>query len=1105
MRKRLNVRVLLILLAVVLLAIFTVHLAHGYQMQRYARLLVSRAEAAAAAGENDHAATLLGRSLVFVPDDPENLVRYGEALEYLSAALPRLRTRALAAYQDALARAPGRKDLRERIAFLAFDLGQLAETRKQLTILLDATPERGNLIALLARCDAADGAPARAAKAYEQALALLPTQVELYVQLAELYRDRLEQLDAAADVLDRMVRANPESDKAYLARARFRAAAGATQEAAQDLARAEELAPESVDVLLASADLARRTGQVDKACSALRKGLAEHPDNTTLYLRLAELERKAGRRDEALRALEQGLQHEPHHPGLLQALGEALLAEGKLPEAETIRDRLRDAGRSPLAADYLQGRAYLFQQEWLKAARLLETVTSAGQEDAVLAAQTRLALGEAYGHLGYPDLQLRVFEQALGLDASSTAARLSLADVLLKAGRVEEAIEHYRRLVRLPDAPLRSRTQLVRALVRLNIYLPPRRRDWKEITRLLQDIEHDTEGAATAALLRAEVATARGQPGEARKVLEQAQRDHPEDTDLSLALADLAAGGGDFDEAVRLLHLSVAKTGQLLQERVSRLDAWAQRGSRAAERSLEELAENLDRFTEQDQVALVRHLARLYRQTDRQREWLRLCRQLASKPLQDLAAAQQLLEVVLLTGDPELITPVVNQLRALEGEGGTAWRYGAAAVLVAYARRGEMQALTPARGWLDIVKRVRPGWPRPELLRGQIEEMDGQADRAVEHYLRAFDLGDRQPGAVFRLIQLLSQRRRFHDADRIIRHYQEQAVLGRDLARQAAEIALQAGNFDHALELADEVVPAGNTDFRDQLWLGQLLARRAKRQEAERALYRATELGPGVPDTWVALVSYLAQTGQTTRAQDVLAILADKLTPEQLPLARARCWLALSRTDKAEEEYRAALAARPQDVRVLLAAVGFYVHLGEHAKAEPLLRRLLRPGVLVAEEDIPALRRQLALVLSESGEEHQLQEALTLLVQNPPTEAAADQRARLLVLAARPDHRQDALAKLAALGNVSQWPPEERYRLARLYEAENDWPHTRTLMLELLDTDGSNPTYLSFFLEGLLRQHQADEAGPWLTRLEKVAPNAAQTKALRAKLQALGG
>jgi tetratricopeptide (TPR) repeat protein len=1105
MRKRLNVRLLLTLTAAAVTTGTAVHLAHGYQMRRFARDLVERAEEAAGEGKNERAAALLGRCLLFVPDDPDNLARYGDALQQLATSR-RLRARALGAYQEALARAPTRKDLREKIAPLALDLGQYAEARKQLTALLDAAPDRGDLLALLARCDEADGAPARAARSYEKAVALLPGRVDLAVRLANLYRDRLDQPDRADEVMDRLVGANPEDYRAHLARAQFRAASGATAEAAGDLARAAEQAPDAVEVLLADAVLAGQTGRVDLARAALRKGLDRHPEVAALYLRLAELESRTGNGDEAVGQLRRGLRQLPDQPDLLKALGEALVGAGRLEEAGEVVGRLRGPGQSPWAADYLQARALLAKGQVREAARVLEQVClSAPRDDAPLAGRAHLALGEAYARIGYADRRAQLYRRALSWDPSSSRARLSLGDALSDAGRVEEAIEEYRRAARAPDAPREGRARLARALIRQNVYLPPDRRDWKEVDRLLDEAGRDAAQAVTAALLQAEALTARGRPGEARGLLERAARDHPGDADLGLALADLDAGRGEFDAAVRRLDDTWGKAGRRLEERAARLEAWAERGSRAAARSLEELARDLDRLSEEDRVALVRHLATAYRHAGRQAEWLRLCQQLAEEPFTDLAAAQQLLELVVLVGDPGLMTVVVNHLRRLEGEGGTAWRFGAAAVCVARARGGDRAALAPARGWLDIVSRVRPDWPRPALLYAQIEEMEGRPEEALAQALRAFALGDRQPGPTLRLVRQLAGRGRYADADRVVRQYQQQAALGRDLARQAAEIAFQAGNFERAGELAAGLVPEGNADFRDQLWLGRLLGRMARRPEAERALFRATELAPRVPDTWVALVDFLAHNGQTARAADIVAALGDKLSPDQVKLARARCWLALYRTDKAEEEYRAALDECPRDGRVLLAAAGFYLRVGEADRAEALLRKLLGPGVLVPEEDLPAIRRQLALMLSERGGEERVREALALLDQNPAAEAVADRRTRLLVQAARPDGRKEALAALDELKDGPPLTPEQRYRLARLFDAEGDWQRTRALLFELLDGDGYNPAYLTFFIDGLLRHDEASEAGPWLTRLEKAAPDAPRTKELRAKLGGRAG
>src|SRR5207248_7317021 len=115
--------------------------------------------------------------------------------------------------------------------------------------------------------------------------------------------------------------------------------------------------------------------------------------------------------------------------------------------------------------------------------------------------------------------------------------------------------------------------------------------------------------------------------------------------------------------------------------------------------------------------------------------------------------------------------------------------------------------------------------------------------------------------------------------------------------------------------------------------------------KAEDALRRAVALAPTTPDTWVALVHFLARTDQADRAETVIAEAGQKLDPEQVPLARARFYEALSQVTRAEEHYRAALAARPKDVFLLQRAAAFYLHFDEGPKAVPLLRKLLDPNV----------------------------------------------------------------------------------------------------------------------------------------------------------------
>jgi predicted Zn-dependent protease len=88
-------------------------------------------------------------------------------------------------------------------------------------------------------------------------------------------------------------------------------------------------------------------------------------------------------------------------------------------------------------------------------------------------------------------------------------------------------------------------------------------------------------------------------------------------------------------------------------------------------------------------------------------------------------------------------------------------------------------------------------------------------------------------------------------------------------------------------------------------------------------------------------------------------------------------------------------------------------------------------------------------------------------------------------------------------------PPSdnERFLLAYLYAANRDWPHAREQFLRVLaGATDPNLDYLAVFVHLLIEQGEVDDAGRWLTeleRLEKAGPDnhvTVRTVGLRARL-----
>jgi hypothetical protein len=164
--------------------------------------------------------------------------------------------------------------------------------------------------------------------------------------------------------------------------------------------------------------------------------------------------------------------------------------------------------------------------------------------------------------------------------------------------------------------------------------------------------------------------------------------------------------------------------------------------------------------------------------------------------------------------------------------------------------------------------------------------------------------------------------------------------------------------------------------------------------------------------------------------------------------------------------------------------------------------------VLVPEEELPALRRQLALVLTTPGQkEDRVARALALLDMNRQQagDTVADRRVASLVRGTRPAERARALQTLESLPGGPAARSEERLRLAQLYEAAGNWPRAREQYVGLVRSDAGNPTWLVLLVEALLRAGDKSEAGRWFAELEKRHAKDPRTIRLREQLRKPAG
>ncbi len=815
---------------------------------------------------------------------------------------------------------------------------------------------------------------------------------------------------------------------------------------------------------------------------------------------------RAGHRDEALANFRAGLEKLPDNPDLLHAACDALLELKRPDEAAALVARLREPGMPPGLAEYLDARILMLRGRWAEAERSLRRTAETPGVSTELLSRIDVCLGHCWGRLGAPDRRLAAFNDAVNVDRYFPPAQMGLAAALLDAGRADEALEHLRWLTRLASADEASWVLLARALLENNLTLPAAKRDWAEVRAALDRASRSVELATDVTLLEARLLQARGKPAEAAAVLERACRDHPDEAAFWKARAELAAASGDADAAAKALEEGRQKASDRAAATAAALEFWERQGGPGAVRFLGRLEAELPPAPPEGRAEEWRKELRLLAEADlrlgRAGDAQRLARELVRSSPADDVASRALLAEALLAGGAEDVKAALADLRKAEGEDGTWWPALQAAWLLRRARAGEKGAVDRAAELLAEVERRRPGWGRADLLRGELQEQKGDPNAAAEAYLRAVDDGERAPGVGLRTVQLLAAQERFADADRVARRFQAAGPLRPDFARLAAEVAMRAGSTERALELASQAVRPGDPDYRSQLWLGAVQAAAGRDSDAEHSFRRAAELAPSLPDPWLALVAHLSRTGQAGRAAKELARLRQKVAAEDLPLTLARCLEILARWKDASEQYQAALAQHPDDANVLRSAAAYYLRLGEEEKARPLLERLRSPEVAAPEEALAWARRQEALLLAGPGAaEERVRRALALLDgnRNLVGDAAADRRARAFAEAAQPEGRAAALRRLDELAASQPLSGEEQARLARLVEDE-DWPRSSQLYRGAVAADPENPAHLAGLAAALLRHDEPDEARTLVGRLEKVEPDSARTRDLRAKL-----
>ncbi len=1149
--KTANVRFLAALLGTVLVVGGAVHAVHEFQVRRQVGVFLREAERARESGDRAKEIDYLKRYLTMAPQDTEVLAELGRLLSEAGR-----RTEAFAILGQVLQREPDRESERRLLVDVALRLRRYGDARRHLDQFESKNPE---LQELQAQCEAGAGNYQAAAELYTALVDKEPWRVDAWHRLAELNADRLDRLEDAVGCIDAMVDKNPETARAHLLHgtflkanaplSKFHVALGLPRDAPladnvqqvlerafDDARKAGELAKSDSAVAYFAAECARDAGRFDDAEVYARRILERDGKSVAAYALLADIELRQARTTEAIAWLQQGLAAFGRDPQLLWNLTKLEIAEG---HRDGVAERLRELRQlkhpQPLV-DYLECRLLFDERRWSDAIDRLNVVRPTLGEWPELARDVNLWLGLSYGALGRYEDQLAACQSAAEDNPLWAPAQLGIAQALAALQHDQAADEALERIMKLPNAPAEARALLIRRKLTSHLRGPQAERDLRSIEDELDRLAQADQDSPALPILRAELLVAQDKNDAARQLLADARVQSPGQLEFWLAGIALAERDQDWNEVELLLRGAEQASGDCVPLRLARGRYLTRRFGADGRADLRRLADPPAGCSDAECADLAEGLALLAIATHDFEHAQRLCRSIAERQATNLRIRLMLIDLAILRfevdhpeparDDPAALSRELNglldEVRGIEQGQGPYWCYGDALRLVIEGRATRSTATFElAAERLAAARQVLQNWSRIAFLAGWIHELQSRPDDAVEEYLRAAELGDRQPQLFERLVKLLYQRKDYQRADQFLQQLQtHNAPVSPELARLAAEISFHARDLERAVLYAQKLAE-GSGDFKDYIFWGLMLEATGREQEAEVQLDKATQLASEQPEPWIALIDFLGRRDRKPEAEHKVDEAVAHIEPREAPLALARAYESLGRDDDAGQYYEQALQSSPGDARIARMAATFRLRRGETRLAEPVLQRIVQQEHPAHDaSDVDWAHRALARIMAQPGRPYQdFQTALSLIDRNLRLRGntVEDRIAKAWVLSQgrTADTRQDAIRLFEDIqASEGRLNPPDQFRLAQLQLEQGNWLAVTRLMRDLLSAIpdrnqarelGAYKQYVEWYIFALLQRNETSEASIWVDRLNQLLPNELDSVLARAHILAAEG
>lgn len=1150
--KRLNIKLVVALVVIVISVVVGGYFAHAFQYGNAAESSRQEADQLLKDGKRSEA---LKQYISYIRQkengvDPNVLVDAAKLATSIAFEQPSTETvtRAFELLRLGMRQVPDNADLKKSYAELMMFVQRYQEAIDPLIWL--TSPERGKhdskLDIMLAQCyvqrsyydKAIDicasmiGFDVKNQK-FDVAKATAADQTDAYELLARLYRDRVDprQPTTADQVMDQLVSVNKGSWRAHLQRARYwqQYAKGASAKeglakSKDDLAIALKLAPDEPDVILVAAQSAMINDKYDDSEALLKRGLKLYPKNVNMYRQWAVLKSSENKLGEAQVQVEKGLELLKDNPDLLWILSEIKLQQRDVPGARLTLDKLTKTNYPKPLVQLMDARILLFEGKWRQAAKEFERLRPLLAQSPEHTKQLDLYLAQCYGQLGEYDKQMEASNRVVQADPTSYQAHVGIAAALMAMGKTDEAKAKYESLATaLGRDKAMSTPQIWRPVLQLRMdeqmRKPKESRDWSRVDAIMRLLDKgdasskDTDVAARSAveLMKAEVELHKGNLEQAHQILVEAKTKYPSEPAVWSALATITYQTDSPAAALKLLDSAPADIRGDVTLRLNRAGILLRQGGPNVKQAILAIDAGSDKLPAADRARLWGGLGAALLSLGEQDEAERFWSKAAEVSPDDLKIRFSLFDLARETGDDAMLAKMVDEFRKMMGVSSAEARYADAARTVAMVRKAvhqrtptgrpaapltdsEKEQLASARKLLDEVAQDRANWYEVERVMGDIELLQGPGHEndAIAHYQRALKLGPPNPLTIRPLVLLLSRQNRTDEVraalDMIGAEYIDELGLGR------FEVDIAAKNHDYAeaIARAKREVPDNSPDPSAHLWIAKVYEHAGQMAEAEASYRRAVATGPEQPETWLRLMEHLAAHGKAGSIGDVLIQARKQLPEDRVNQVLGPGYELIGEYPQAEQFYKAALDAAPDDPTTHRIVANFYVRIGRNEDARKEAETVLRLSGDEPKYKTNTIwaRRTLADLIGKSGKYSDFLKAKALLKENVDKAGDLDDKLLLAKLlgdrAQEPGQWREAAQILEAAGTL---PPGVQVKLAQLHDLLGDWTDARREMVDFVSEQKAAAQAYIVFIDMLIRHNEIADASSWLDRLDAVEPS----------------